>query len=200
MIWAIPQVAGVMLAVVLAGCGSAVVDVAPRAPAAPSPTPSPSVGEFRSVRTFHPVAAPVRLRIPAIHVDTPLARVGLAADGTIAPPDRWQRAAWYRSGPRPGQPGPAVIVGHVDSKSGPAVFFRLTELRRGDAVLVDRADGSTVRFEVRGRRQVAKSRFPAGAVYAPTLRASLRLLTCGGSFDSAGGHYRDNVVVTALPG
>ena len=101
--------------------------------------------------------------------------------------------------PPPGQPGPAVLLGHVDSKSRPAVFYRLATLRAGAAVLVERADRTTARFRVSGRIQVAKSRFPADLVYAPTLAPSLRLVTCGGSFDRRTGHYRDNVVVSAVP-
>jgi sortase (surface protein transpeptidase) len=186
----------------IAGCGSAGASPSGRQTVPPTAAVASSspVPEFHSVRSYRAVAVPVRLRIPAIGVDTRVQRVGLAADGTVAPPDGWQVAGWYSKGPRPGQPGPAVIVGHVDSKAGPAVFYRLPELRRGDAVFVDRADGSSVRFEVRGMRQVAKARFPASTVYAPTLQASLRLLTCGGTFDASTGHYRDNIIVTAAPG
>jgi sortase (surface protein transpeptidase) len=93
-----------------------------------------------------------------------------------------------------------VIVGHVDSRSGPAVFSDLASLRTGEAVYVDRQDGTTARFVVTTREQVAKDHFPADRVYAPTLQVSLILMTCGGAFDSASGHYRDNVLVTAVPG
>jgi sortase (surface protein transpeptidase) len=160
---------------------------------APSHAPT-----FRSVRTYPAVAEPVRLRIPSIGVRTGLEHLGLAADGTIAAPAEWQTAGWYEKGPRPGQPGPAVIVGHVDSRSGPAVFHRLPELRPGARVLVDLADGTTARFTVDGRQQVAKSQFPADLVYAPTLETVLRLVTCGGAFDAGTGHYRDNIIVTAV--
>jgi hypothetical protein len=162
-------------------------------PASPEPA-------FRSVRTYPRVAVPVRLRIPSLGIDTRLQRLGLAADGTIAAPTRWEVAGWYARGPRPGQPGPAVIVGHVDSRSGPAVFFRLAQASPGAAVLVDRADGSSVRFRVSGRQQVAKSAFPADLVYSPQLATVLRLVTCGGAFDPGTGHYRDNIIVTAVPG
>lgn len=167
------------------------------------PTPSTSrkaVPAFHSVRTYQQVALPVRLRIPSQHIDTPLERLGQARDGTIAAPSGWQVAGWYDQGPRPGQRGPAVIVGHVDSRSGPAVFFRLSALRSGDAVYVDREDGSTARFLVTGRRQVPKNHFPADVVYSPTLRTSLLLMTCGGILDHATGHYRDNVIISAVPG
>jgi sortase (surface protein transpeptidase) len=141
----------------------------------------------------------VRVRIPAIGVDAPIERLGLDPDGAVAAPAQWDDAGWYADGPRPGQPGPAVLLGHVDSRTGPAVFARLARVPAGAAVLVDRADGTTVRFRVRGRLQVAKSRFPSDLVYAPTLAPSLRLVTCGGAFDRRTGHYRDNIVVTALP-
>jgi sortase (surface protein transpeptidase) len=162
---------------------------------ASEPSPAPT---FRSVRTYPAVAEPVRLRIPSIRVRTDLQHLGLAADGTVAAPDEWQTAGWYEKGPRPGQPGPAVIVGHVDSKTGPAVFYRLPELRPGAKVLVDLANGRTVTFTVTGHQQVAKSQFPADLVYSPTLQTILRLVTCGGTFDASTGHYRDNIIVTAV--
>ena len=96
-----------------------------------------------------------------------------------------------------GTPGSAVILGHVDSKRGPAVFFRLRQLRRGDAITITRADGSSVRFVVERIEQYPKDRFPTDAVYYPTLTPALRLVTCGGQFDHATGHYRSNVIVFA---
>jgi sortase (surface protein transpeptidase) len=115
-------------------------------------------------------------------------------------------AGWYAGGThpddpkgtRPGDPGSAVILGHVDSKvDGPAVFFRLRELRRGDEIKVVRADGSTVLFAVDRTEQFPKSRFPTDDVYYPTGTPELRLVTCGGSFDATAGHYRSNVIVFA---
>src|SRR4051794_16217748 len=144
----------------------------------------PAAG-FRSPRTHTTVALPVRLRIPAIGVDTPLLRLGLDAHGAVEPPASWHEAGWYTGSVRPGQPGAAVLLGHVDSTSGPAVFYRLASLRSGDAVEVFRADGTRVLFRVSGRLEVAKSRFPTDLVYAPTLEPSLRLVTCGGTFDAA---------------
>jgi hypothetical protein len=192
----------VLLTIALAGCSPAAASRPPpvNVVASPATNPGTSLTPFRSVRTYTGVAVPLRLRIPSQAISTPLQRLGLAADGTIAAPTRWQVAGWYDQGPRPGQKGPAVIVGHVDSRSGPAVFFRLAALKRGDAVFVDREDGSTVRFRVSGQRQVPKARFPAKAVYSPSLLSSLLLITCGGRFDRSVGHYRDNVLVTAVPG
>ena len=106
-------------------------------------------------------------------------------------------AGWYEGGTRPGDPGSAVILGHVDSTSGPAVFYRLRELRPGDRVEVVRAGGSRVAFTVDRVEQYPKRRFPTAEVYYPTLGPKLRLVTCGGAFDDATGHYTDNVIVFA---
>jgi hypothetical protein len=162
----------------------------------PSPSPS-SVPAYRSARDYAAVAAPVHLRIPSIGVRTSLERLGRAGDGTVEVPRRWERAGWYTGGFRPGQPGPAVVLGHVDSKTGPAVFYKLRTLRPGALVLVDRADSTTVRFRVHRVERYRKTRFPSDLVYFPTLKPSLRLVTCGGSFDTASGHYRDNVIALA---
>jgi Sortase domain len=164
----------------------------PRAPAAAAET-------FRSSRDYPVAAAPVRIRIAAVGVDSALEQLGRAADGTIEVPSRPAVAGWFTEGPWPGQPGPAVILGHVDSRSGPAVFYRVGRLRAGAAVLVDRADGSTARFRVTSVSRVRKTRFPTAEVYSPTLQPSLRLVTCGGRIDPETGHYRDNVIAYAVP-
>ncbi len=187
-----------LLEMALTGCG-ATAQRAGEGGGAGGTGRSPAADSFRSTRTYHAVAVPVRLRIPAAHVDTALQRLGRAKDGTIKVPSRPGTAGWYAEGPRPGQPGPAVILGHVDSTSGAAVFFHLEELRPGDAVYVDRSDGSTARFHVTGLSRVAKSRFPTDVVYSPTLEASLRLVTCGGTIDPRTRHYRDNVIAFAVP-
>jgi hypothetical protein len=140
---------------------------------------------------------PVRVEIPRIGVTSSLDRLGRASDGTVQEPTRWERAGWYAPGTRPGDPGSAVILGHVDSKGGPAVFFRLRELRRGDMVAIGRADGSSVRFVVQRIEQYPKDRFPTDAVYYPTLTPALRPVTCGGEFDATAGRYRSNVIVFA---
>jgi sortase (surface protein transpeptidase) len=157
------------------------------------------VGSFRSTRTYRQVALPVRLRIPAAEVDTGLQKLQRATNGTIKVPTRPGVAGWYAEGPRPGEPGPAVILGHVDSVSGPAVFYHLSEMRRGQRIHVDRADGTSIEFRVTRLTRVPKTRFPTDLVYAPSLAASLRLVTCGGVIDPATGHYRDNVIVFAAP-
>jgi len=135
--------------------------------------------------------------IPAIAVSTRLLRLGRLPDGSLEVPRDWDTAGWYDQGPRPGQPGPAVILGHVDSKTGPAIFYRLQELRPRDIVRVGLADGRILVFRVQQVRRYPKDRFPTEAVYLPTLNRELRLITCGGEFDYASGHYRDNIVVYA---
>jgi hypothetical protein len=159
----------------------------------------PAVNSFSVAGTYVPVAPPVRVRIPAAQVDSTLERLSRTADGAVQLPSRWNVAGWYAEGARPGQAGPAVIVGHVDSTSGPAVFFHLSTLGPGDAIHVDRADRSTITFHVTSVMRVRASRFPTDLVYGPTLQPSLRLLTCGGIFDSATKQYQDNVIVFADP-
>ena len=131
-------------------------------------------------------------------LDTGLEALALAPDQSIEVPRQPSSAGWWAGGPRPGQVGPAVILGHVDSKTGPAVFFRLGELEAGDEVLVDRTDGTTARFQVTSLDRYHKAEFPSELVYYPTGQPELRLVTCGGPFDPSTGHYRDNLVVFAV--
>jgi hypothetical protein len=139
----------------------------------------------------------VRLVIPAIGVATGLVRLGLEQGGAMQVPGDFARAGWFAGGPAPGEAGPAVIAGHVDSRTGPAVFYRLRELRSGQAVLVERADGTRLRFVVEQARSYPKAGFPTAAVFGPVSSAELRLITCAGDFDRARGSYRDNLVVFA---
>jgi hypothetical protein len=164
---------------------------------AAEPHQPPGVAGFRSVRTYDQPAPPVRLWIPAIAVSTRLVRLSRLPDGSLEVPHDWDTAGWFEQGPRPGQPGPAVILGHVDSTAGPAVFFRLRELRPEDIVRVGLADGRILVFRVQRVRRYPKDKFPAEAVYFPTLNRELRLITCGGEFNSARRSYRDNIVVYA---
>ena len=155
---------------------------------------------LRSTRGYRGTPVPVRLEIARIGVSTGLQRLGRDQHGAVevpSGPHRWDTAGWYAPGTRPGDPGSAVILGHVDSRSGPAVFYRLRELRRGDLVEVARADGSTARFAVQRTEQYDKRRFPTDEVYYPTLTPALRLVTCGGEFDATAGHYRSNIIVFA---
>ena len=143
---------------------------------------------------------PVSVNIPAIGVNSGLLHLGLNSDGTMQVPSLTtsaDEAAWYKYSATPGQIGASVIEGHVDSYRGPAVFFRLGALRPGDAVDVTLADGITAIFRVTGVRQYLKSNFPAKAIYGATGYAALRLITCGGTFDYATGHYLSSTVVFA---
>jgi sortase (surface protein transpeptidase) len=139
------------------------------------------------------------VRIPAIGVRSPLVDLGVDATGALVPPGSADVAGWFTAGAVPGEPGPAVIAGHVDSRAGPGVFYRLGDLPVGAEVDVDRSDGTTVRFEVVAVDRVGKVDFPTEQVYGPGRAPRLSLVTCGGEFDRAAGHYRDNVVVSAVP-
>jgi hypothetical protein len=196
----VPLAALAAAALLVSGCGGGLGRaVAPRS--GPATTAKahepPGVAGFHSVRTYDQVALPVRLQIPAIDVSTPLVKLGRRPDGSLEVPKAWGTAGWYDQGPRPGQPGPAVILGHVDSKSGPAVFYQLQTLRPGDTVRVGLADSRTLVFRVQRLQRYPKDQFPTQAVYFPTLDRELRLITCGGDFDYARDSYVDNIVVYA---
>jgi len=143
------------------------------------------------------VADPVRLRVPVIGVSARVIPLKLDRNRRLIAPKSFTHVGWNKAGPEPGEPGTAVIAGHVDSKSGPAVFYRLRRLRKGDRVHVDRADGSTVTFTVFRVARYPKNRIPNKEVYGPAKGAQLRLITCGGEFDRTRRSYRDNVVVFA---
>jgi sortase (surface protein transpeptidase) len=146
-----------------------------------------------------PRSVPVAIRIPAIGVNAPVMELGLNSDRTIQVPplSNLNLAGWYKYGAAPGQQGAAVIVGHIDSTAGAAVFFRLRYLTRGELVYVALADGKTAVFTVDGLQQVPKTAFPTMRVYGPVPYAGLRLVTCGGVFDPATGHYLSDVIVFA---
>ena len=140
---------------------------------------------------------PTRLVIAAIGVDTGLESLGRLPDGTLQAPSQWGVAGWYSAGVRPGAPGPAVIIGHVDSVNGPAVFYRLRNLHPGAVALVRQRTGATLRFIIDSVRSYPKKSFPTEAVYGPTPLPELRLVTCTGEFDWAAHSYLDNLVVSA---
>lgn len=144
------------------------------------------------------VTTPASLSIPGIGVDTELLRLGLNDDDTVEVPGDPDRAGWFFPGTVPGQRGSSVILGHVDSTRGPAVFFRLRELVRGDRILVRMSDGSSTHFAVTRVVTYPNDEFPAHRVYAGTPgRATLNLVTCGGAYDADAGGYQANVVVFA---
>ncbi|HWC42219.1 MAG TPA: class F sortase [Actinomycetota bacterium] len=175
-------VAGCLLLVGCQAPGGGPPPGAPAPPARAAGTPGPS--------------RPVSVQIPAIGVDARMVPVGLGPGRTMEVP-AVDLAGWYEPGPRPGAAGPAVLVGHVDSRRGPAVFFRLGQLHRGDRIVVGLANGPARSFVVERVERQPKQALPVGRIWNGTRRPVLRLITCGGSFDRATGHYRDNVIVYA---
>jgi sortase (surface protein transpeptidase) len=143
------------------------------------------------------IAAPAELAIPALGVRSELIELGLEPDRTVEVPEDPDLAGWYTGGPKPGQTGPATIIGHVDSATGPGVFHRLDELGPGEEIAVRRTDSSVVRFAVYRIERHPKDAFPTEVVYGDTDGAELRLITCGGDFDRAAGSYQDNVIIFA---
>jgi sortase (surface protein transpeptidase) len=194
------------LALLLAGCASATAGNQGSEPgggvSAPGKAKSgaDAARDFRSETKYQGTPEPVRIEIPRIGVTSRLLRLGKDEKGAVETPPKsaWNVAGWYTGSPRPGDRGSAVILGHVDSAaSGPAVFYHLRDLRPGDQIQVTRTDGSVVRFAVDRTAMFPKANFPTDEVYYPTLTPELRLVTCGGSFDDATGHYRSNIIVFA---
>ncbi len=140
---------------------------------------------------------PSVIRIPRLGVQAPIIALRLRDDNKIEVPPRADLAGWWLGGPEPGETGPAVILGHVDSEEGPGVFFHLRYLSNGDEIHVDRVDGSTVSYVVERLEKHGKDAFPTDAVYGPTEEPTLRLVTCGGDYDFDVRTYPDNVVVFA---
>ncbi len=170
-------------------------------PVAAAPAAGAAGGQAAAVPLALPRSMPVSLAIPAIGVHTSLIKLGLAPDHTLQVPPLTpagvKQAGWYDRGPTPGQAGPAVIAGHVDSYQGPGVFYRLGALKPGDAIDVTRADGTVADFKVDAVDEYSKNKFPTQQVYGPVSYAGLRVITCGGQFDHQTRHYRSNVVIYA---
>lgn len=173
-----------LLSLLLAGCG------APATPAQP-PSTAPATTVARSL--------PTALDVPAIEAKSSLVSLGLNPDRTVEVPpvDQPLQAGWYEYGPTPGEPGPAVILGHIDGGHRKGIFWRLHELKPGEEVHVDREDGGRLTFAVTKVEQIAKKEFPTEAVYGNTPDPELRLITCGGRYDAANRNYLDNVIVYA---
>jgi hypothetical protein len=141
---------------------------------------------------------PDRIRITSIGVDSALETLDIDAAGALHAPKDYAKAGWFGKGPAPGDIGPAVIAGHVDSQTGPAVFYQLRDLKPGDLVEVSRG-GQWIGFRVTASERYPKDQFPTAKVYSPTPVPELRLITCGGTFDRSRRSYEDNIVVYALP-
>ncbi len=159
-------------------------------PFAPSPA---------SVAAPLPASSPMTIEIPAIKVDAPVTHLDLNKDGTIQVPPLSDHnlAGWYDRSVMPGAKGTSVILGHVDDYAGPSVFYNIKNLRKGEAIYVNRADGVTAEFAVDGVQKAAKTNFPTSDVYGNVPYPALRLVTCGGPFDAKSGQYLDSIVVYA---
>ena len=185
-----------LVASVLAGCGaSGPADEVSPADGARAETPSsePTQETVEGVTT----GEPARILIPSIEVDAAVIDLNLATDGTLEVPRVPADTGWWREGPDPGERGAAVIVGHVDSRTGPAVFYDLRKLQQGDEITVISDLGARTSFVVERLARHPKDQFPTQAVYGLTTEPELRLVTCDGWFDRGTGHYVDNLVVYA---
>ena len=192
-----------MLLLVLGGWGSRALTTDSSGDGAPSThAVEESAAPGRPTAGVRPVStspAPISISIPSIDVKSDLMRLDLTRERRLEVPplSQAQTAGWYQRSPTPGATGASVIVGHVDSEDGPAVFYDLGELRRGAKVNVARVDGSTAVFRVDRLASYLKSDFPTKAVYGQVPYAGLRLITCGGEYDRAEGGYQSNTVVYA---
>ena len=143
-----------------------------------------------------PKSEPTHIKVPKAGIDADLLSVGLNTDGTLETPKSNVMAAWYKLGKTPGEIGPSVIVGHVDSaKEGAAVFYRLNQLQLGDVIEIVRKDGTTARFQVDRIDQFAQNNFPSDQIYGDIDHAGVRLITCGGTYDPKIDRYSHNTVV-----
>lgn len=194
------------LLLLLASCGNDANDAgsADQRAGGDSPAGTPSaaapnldaVKSYRAVRTPDSVPEPVAISIPAIDVSGKLTKTGLNKDRTLAVPE-FGDMSWFDKGAAPGEPGPAAILGHVDSKTGPDVFYRLREMSAGDKITVTAKGGTKLVFVVDRVEQHAKKKFPTEKVWLPTAKPELRLITCGGEFNRNRDSYRDNIIVFA---
>lgn len=179
----------------------------PRELGAPRATlDEPAQGDQPSVVEDEPAAAaaspaddayPVRVRIPDIDVDAEVIDLGLNPDGTLEVPEDFDQTGWYTGRSVPGNVGPSVVVGHVDSKTGPEVFYRLRDLEVGHTVEIHRSDGFVALFRVSDTTIFGKDEFPTNRVYGATAEPTLRLVTCGGEFDRSVRSYKGNLIVYA---
>ena len=163
-------------------------------------TPVPAMSGATDVLTkgpLLPTSPPTRVSIPALKVDTTVIGLGQQADGSMQVPTDGKTVGWYTKAPTPGSLGPAVLAGHVDFHGKPGTFARLSTLKTGDQITITRQDGTTAVFAVTKVDRYAKDKFPSAAVYGPIDHAGLRLITCGGDFNSRAGHYEDNIVAYA---
>ncbi|MEU0159762.1 class F sortase [Streptomyces sp. NPDC006261] len=199
-----PRTAALLTAIVTCAALTACAGPAPSAAAPPAAASAPASSAPTSTTTqgqpspTDASAAPIQVTIPSLKIRSSLMRLGLNADGTVEvpPAEKGMTAGWYTGGSVPGRPGPAVLIGHNDTRFGRAVFHDLKNIRKGAEVRVRGGDGKSLRFTVTGKEAVAKEAFPTERVYGATQASTLRLVTCDGAFDTEG-HPVDNLIVYA---
>ncbi|WP_405716409.1 MULTISPECIES: class F sortase [unclassified Streptomyces] len=201
--------AGLGMVLIYNSFGTPVDDKPPAPPAAVSSTvpevlgshaaPDPVTSSKATVGPAMSRSEPKRLRIPAIGVDAPFTDLAIGATGQLdaPPPNDNNLVGWFKDGATPGERGAAIVAGHVDTMTGPAVFLQLQYLRPGAKVDITRTDGSVATFKVDSVEQFSKAKFPDDRVYADTNSAQLRLITCGGAYNKTAKDYEDNVVAFA---
>jgi sortase (surface protein transpeptidase) len=192
-----------LLAIGTGACGMAIASNAGHPASTPSgkpafvPVPRGKRAPVPKTSDSGKVAKPASLIIPSIGVKTRLIRLGVTSSGALQVPVSTAVAGWYTFSPRPGAIGSSIIAGHIDSYLGPGVFYRLRAMRAGERIYIRRTNGTVAVFRVTAKHTFLKSQFPTQDVYGPTPTAQLRLITCGGTFDVATGHYLSNIIVFA---
>ncbi len=140
---------------------------------------------------------PSEIRIASLGISSSITDLGLNPDRTLEVPSDYSKVGWYTNSPTPGELGPAIFVGHFDSPTGPAIFYKLKEIKQGDRIELKREDGSLAVFQVESTELFSQDKFPTETVYGPINHAGLRLITCAGTFNEDKGRYSDNLVVFA---
>ena len=199
-----PAVVALAIGVVLLACGAVGVllfshkaYVPPRVAAAKPVLPPVGHPQTPPPETSDAVSPPVSITIPVIGVRGNIIHLGLTKSGALQVPGTTTVAGWYTGSPAPGAIGSSIIAGHIDSYLGPGIFYRLRLMQKGEKIYVRRTNGSVAVFRVTAKHMYLKARFPTADVYGPAPTAQLRLITCGGTFDRATGHYLSNVIVFA---
>ncbi len=192
--WVLWSVVGVATAIAVVALASTLTASTPKMVVLSHPVAVSKQQQHAKVRVVAR-SRPVRLIIPALKIDTVVGTLGLQPDHQVMVPTTTHVVGWYDDGPTPGEIGSAVILGHVDSFAGPGTFFYLKDLKSGDSITVKLADGTVTRFRVVSVIQYSKTAFPDRLVYGSHGTRMLQLVTCGGAFDHATGHYESNIVV-----
>ncbi len=199
----------------VAGCGTPPPPqpVAAAAPVTATPTPAPAAAAPSAAAEPDPAPpaaepdveeaapdAPARVRVGSIDVDAPVVAVGVDDAGLMAVPEDVRTIGWYRFGPTPGEAGSAVLSGHVDDRvQGRGAFFQLADTATGDPVTVEMGDGTVREYRVDSVENFGKADLPLREIFQRSGPERVVLITCGGEFDRATGHYVDNIVVSAVP-